>query len=65
MGTILQLLNGKKTYIGIILALISMVTGIDISEGDLTVVLDQTQTIIAAVGVIIAVIGRAVAEPKK
>lgn len=59
---ILDFLEGKKTYIGILATLISLITGVSIADGDLTIVLNQLQVIIAAIGVIISTIGRFVAR---
>lgn len=50
-------LAGKKTYIGLFVTFLAMATGIEISEGQLTMALDQINAIIAAVGQLIALYG--------
>lgn len=60
MNNLLQILEGKKTYIGIVVTIVGM-TGLArfISDGEVTTVLNS---IFEVVGVVVAVYGRRVAQ---
>jgi hypothetical protein len=58
-----KFLEGKKTYIGLVIALLGVLgLGDLISEGELTVVVDA---VLQIAGIAIAAYGRLVAKPKK
>jgi ActR/RegA family two-component response regulator len=61
---IADLVSGKKTYISLIVLTLTLISGINVTENDVQVVLTNFESIIAAVSIIAATISRAVAKPK-
>lgn len=55
---ILDILDGKKTYIGIAATALGLALSVDISEGDLSLVLGEAESIITSIGLIVATLGR-------
>ena len=59
-----DLLSGKKTYLSLIVLTLTMISGINVTENDVQIVLTNSESIIAAIAVIAATFSRAVAKPK-
>jgi hypothetical protein len=64
MKQISEFLAGKKTYASLLVLTITLVSGINVTENDVNVVLTNIEAIIAAVSIIAATVSRIVAKPK-
>lgn len=64
MKLILDLLDGKKTYIALFVLTINQLFGINMTEEGVNVILTQTEVIVSAVALIAAYVSRALAKPK-
>lgn len=64
MKLILDLLEGKKTYIALFVLTLNQIFGINATEEGVNIVLTQTEVIINALALIAAYVSRALAKPK-
>lgn len=64
MKQISAFLAGKKTYASLLVLTITLVSGINVTENDVNVVLTNIEAIIAAGSVIAATVSRYFAKPK-
>ena len=58
MNGIINIFAGKLTYTALLVVLINSLFGVTVSDGDVQLVLDQVQTIINAVALLVAIFGR-------